>query len=134
MSPPEPPMSIYGTLPRNVGNLIRVQNSPLSSHYATFRKEKLGPRVSLKLMQMMNKDKDNAQDDTMSIISGLTESSGFASRDKRLEDNYRQGVSFSRLPAKREEADYGHLKEPDPRHEVEKACDPMVETCLCMPN
>ena len=125
MSPPEPPVSIYGTLPRNAGNLIRVQKSPLSSHYATFRKEKLGPRVSLKLMQMMNKDKDDAQD-TMSIISGFTESSG----DRRLEDRFQQGVSFYRLPAKREETDYGHLAEQDPQPAVEKASDPMVETCF----
>jgi len=131
MSPPEPPLSIYGTLPRNAGNLIRVRNSPLSSHYATFRKERLGPRVSLKLMQMMNKDKDDAQD-TMSIISGFTENSGFASRDKILEDQFHQGISFGRLPSKREEADFGHLQEPDLRPEAEKAGDPMVETCLCM--
>jgi len=98
MSPPEPPLSIYGTLPRNGNKMIRVQNSPLSSHYATFRKEKLGPRVSLKLMQMMNKDKDDAQD-TISIISGFTESSG----DRHLEDRFQQGISFYRLPPKREE-------------------------------
>jgi len=120
MSPPEPPLSIYGTLPRNAKKLIRVNNSPLSSHYATFRKEKLGPRVSLKLMQMMNKDKDDAQD-TMSIISGFTESSG----DRRLEDRFQQGVSFYRLPAKREEVDYGQMQEQDPQPEAEKAADPM---------
>ena len=125
MSPPEPPLSIYGTLPRNAKKWIRVNNSPLSSHYATFRKEKLGPRVSLKLMQMMNKDKDDAQD-TMSIISGFTESSG----DRRLEDRFQQGVSFYRLPAKREEVDYGQMQEQDPQPEAEKAADPMVETCF----
>ena len=123
MSPPEPPLSIYGTLPRNGNKMIRAQNSPLSSHYATFRKEKLGPRVSLKLMQMMNKEKDGAQD-TISIISGFTESSG----DRRLEDPFQQGVSFYRLPPKREEVDYGHLKEVKAGPGVEKSSDPMVET------
>lgn len=97
--------------------MIRVQNSPLSSHYATFRKEKLGPRVSLKLMQMMNKDKDDAQD-TISIISGFTESSG----DRHLEDRFQQGISFYRLPPKREE----DRKEED--HQLD-GDDPMVETC-----
>ena len=123
MSPPEPPMSIYGTLPRNTNKMIRVHNSPISSHYATFRKEKLGPRVSLKLMQMMNKDKDDAQD-TMSIISGFTESSG----DRRLEERMQQGVSFYHLPMKQDEVDYGHLKEQDSKTDVEKAPNMMVET------
>jgi len=124
MSPPEPPMSIYGTLPRNTNKMIRVHNSPISSHYATFRKEKLGPRVSLKLMQMMNKDKDDAQD-TMSIISGFTESSG----DRRLEERMQQGVSFYHLPMKQDEVDYGRLKEQDSKTDVEKAPNMMVETC-----
>lgn len=62
----------------------------------------------------------------MSIISGFTESSG----DRRLEDRFQQGVSFYRLPAKREEADYGHLAEQDPQSAAEKASDPMVETCF----
>ena len=62
MTPPEPPMSIYGTLPRKTGqNLLRVprNGSPLGSHYATFWKERLGPRVSLKLLQQkMAGDRD----------------------------------------------------------------------------
>ena len=68
-------------------------NSPaLSSHYATFRKEKLGPRTSLKLMAMM-KEGARREEDTRSIISGFTEGSG-----SRGEERLRQGVSFNRLP------------------------------------
>ena len=78
MSPSEPPVSIYGTLPRSVGKMVAAPlgNSPaLSSHYATFRKEKLGPRTSLKLMAMM-KEGARREEDTRSIISGFTEGSG----------------------------------------------------------
>ena len=93
MSPSEPPVSIYGTLPRSVGKIVRapLDNSPLSSHYATFRKEKLGPRTSLKLMAMM-KEGANKAEDTRSIISGFTEGSS------KGEERMRQGVSFNRLP------------------------------------
>ena len=80
MAPPEPPRSIYGTLPRNLGALVHdtSENSiPISAHYATFRRDKLGPKASLKLMQMMKPDKDEAPD-TMSIISDFTENSGGA--------------------------------------------------------
>ena len=78
MAPPEPPRSIYGTLPRNVGKVVHntsENSNPISTHYATFRRERLGPKVSLKLMQMMKADREEAQD-TMSIISGFTENSG----------------------------------------------------------
>ena len=94
MSPSEPPVSIYGTLPRSVGKIIRapIDNSPLSSHYATFRKEKLGPRTSLKLMAMMKEGANNKAEDTRSIISGFTEGSS------KGEERMRQGVSFNRLP------------------------------------
>ena len=95
MSPSEPPVSIYGTLPRSVGKMVvaPLGNSPaLSSHYATFRKEKLGPRTSLKLMAMM-KEGARREEDTRSIISGFTEGSG-----SRGEERLRQGVSFNRLP------------------------------------
>ena len=95
MSPSEPPVSIYGTLPRSVGKMVAAPlgNSPaLSSHYATFRKEKLGPRTSLKLMAMM-KEGARREEDTRSIISGFTEGSG-----SRGEERLRQGVSFNRLP------------------------------------
>ena len=82
MAPPEPPRSIYGTLPRNLGNVVHgpsESSNPVSTHYATFRRERLGPKVSLKLMQMMKADKEEAQD-TMSIMSGFTES-GSGTRD-----------------------------------------------------
>ena len=82
MAPPEPPRSIYGTLPRTAGNLVRASSDnslPLSSHYATFRKEKLGPKVSLKLKQML---KDGGHDDKVSIMSG-TESSGAGSKNRK---------------------------------------------------
>ena len=95
MSPSEPQVSIYGTLPRSVGKMVAAPlgNSPaLSSHYATFRKEKLGPRTSLKLMAMM-KEGARREEDTRSIISGFTEGSG-----SRGEERLRQGVSFNRLP------------------------------------
>ena len=94
MSPSEPPVSIYGTLPRSVGKIVRapLDNSPLSSHYATFRKEKLGPRTSLKLMAMMKEGANNKAEDTRSIISGFTEGSS------KGEERMRQGVSFNRLP------------------------------------
>ena len=94
MSPSEPPVSIYGTLPRSVGKIVRapIDNSPLSSHYATFRKEKLGPRTSLKLMAMMKEGANNKAEDTRSIISGFTEGSS------KGEERMRQGVSFNRLP------------------------------------
>jgi len=78
MAPPEPPRSIYGTLPRSAGNMVHAiseSSLPVSSHYATYRREKLGPKVSLKLKQMMKNDKVESQD-TMSIMSGFTESSG----------------------------------------------------------
>ena len=78
MAPPEPPRSIYGTLPRNLGAVVHdtSENSiPISAHYATFRRDKLGPKASLKLMQMMKADKEEAPD-TMSIISDFTENSG----------------------------------------------------------
>ena len=93
MSPSEPPVSIYGTLPRSVGKIVRapLDTSPLSSHYATFRKEKLGPRTSLKLMAMMKEGATKAED-TRSIISGFTEGSS------KGEERMRQGVSFNRLP------------------------------------
>ena len=84
MAPPEPPRSIYGTLPRGArmrgrppgsGSDISAPVSSSVAQYATFRRghEKLGPKVSLKLKQMM-KSAENG--DTQSIISGLTESSG----------------------------------------------------------
>ena len=94
MSPSEPPVSIYGTLPRSVGKMVApLGNSPaLSSHYATFRKEKLGPRTSLKLMAMM-KEGARREEDTRSIISGFTEGSG-----SKGEERMRQGVSFNRMP------------------------------------
>ena len=94
MSPSEPPVSIYGTLPRSVGKIVRapIDNSPLSSHYATFRKEKLGPRTSLKLMAMMKEGGSKAED-TRSIISGFTE--GSSKGEERMRQ---QGVSFNRLP------------------------------------
>ena len=78
MAPPEPPRSIYGTLPRNLGAVVHdtSENSiPISAHYATFRRDKLGPKASLKLMQMMKADNEEAPD-TMSIISDFTENSG----------------------------------------------------------
>ena len=80
MAPPEPPRSIYGTLPRNLGAVVHdtSENSiPISAHYATFRRERLGPKASLKLMQMMKADNEEAPD-TMSIISDFTENSGVA--------------------------------------------------------
>ena len=88
MSPSEPPVSIYGTMPRGGPKLSRVHrtDSPLSSHYATFRKEKLGPRVSLKLMQMMA---EGREEDTRSILS--------------LEQG-QQGVSFNRMAIPAREA------------------------------
>lgn len=82
-----------------------LDTSPLSSHYATFRKEKLGPRVSLKMMQML---KEGQADDTRSIISGFTD--GSLKGDAGL----RQGVSFNRLPVRVEahhEVDW--IEEPD---------------------
>ena len=88
MSPSEPPVSIYGTLPRGAKPVARTSDSPLSTHYATFRKERLGPRVSLKMMQMMGEGGTKA-DDTRSIISGFTEGSG---------EQVRQGISFNRVP------------------------------------
>ena len=78
MAPPEPPRSIYGTLPRNLGAVLHdtSENSiPISAHYATFRRERRGPKASLKLMQMMKADNGEAPD-TMSIISDFTENSG----------------------------------------------------------
>jgi len=109
MTPPEPPMSVYGTLPRKAKNLIRVKdNSPLHSHYATFRKEKLGPRVSLKsLQQKMAGERDP---DTISIISGKTENSDF-----------NQGVSFNRLPPRREGPE--NSKKPEDDTEPESSSD-----------
>ena len=80
MAPPEPPRSIYGTLPRNLGAVVHEtteRSIPISAHYATFRRERLGPKASLKLMQMMKADKEEAPD-TMSIISDFTENSGGA--------------------------------------------------------
>ena len=80
MAPPEPPRSIYGTLPRNLGTVVHETTEssiPISAHYATFRRDKLGPKASLKLMQMMKADKEEAPD-TMSIISDFTENSGGA--------------------------------------------------------
>ena len=77
MAPPEPPRSIYGTLPRKLGNVVHdttESSIPISTHYATFRRERLGPKVSLKLMQMMKADREEAQD-TVSIMSGFTENS-----------------------------------------------------------
>ena len=78
MAPPEPPRSIYGTLPRNLGAVVHdtSENSiPISAHYATFRRDRRGPKASLKLMQMMKADNGEAPD-TMSIISDFTENSG----------------------------------------------------------
>ena len=60
MAPPEPPRSIYGTLPRGArlrgrpqgpGSDISLPVSSSVAQYATFRRghEKLGPKVSLKL-------------------------------------------------------------------------------------
>ena len=101
MSPSEPPVSIYGTLPRSLGNKIvraPLDNSPLSSHYATFRnKEKLGPRTSLKLMAMMKEGGSNKAEDTRSIISGFTEGSS-KSKGEGERMRHQQGVSFNRLP------------------------------------
>ena len=76
MAPPDPPRSIYGTLPRSTGDLVASEAS-LPAHYATFRRERLGPKVSLKLKQMM---KTEEAQDTMSIMSGFTES-GSGTRD-----------------------------------------------------
>jgi len=56
--------------------------------------------------------------DTISIISGFTESSG----DRHLEDRFQQGVSFYRLPPKREEDAYGEAHD---QLDGEKASDAM---------
>ena len=110
MSPSEPPVSIYGTLPRSIGNKIvraPLDNSPLSSHYATFRKEKLGPRTSLKLMAMMKEGGSKAED-TRSIISGFTE--GSSKGEERMRQ---QGVSFNRLPMSPRSQDVEQEQEQD---------------------
>ena len=102
MAPPEPPRSIYGTLPRSLGNVVRgpsESSNPVSTHYATFRRERLGPKVSLKLMQMMKADKEEAQD-TMSIMSGFTENSGAGAgvvrTRKAITETFYQQVSASK--------------------------------------
>ena len=73
LSPAEPPVSLYGTLPRG-GLRVRGALQPANPHYATLGKEKLQRgRASIKLMQnLMNNDKA----DTQSILSGRTNTSG----------------------------------------------------------
>ena len=108
MAPPEPPRSIYGTLPRGArlrgrpqgpGSDISLPVSSSVAQYATFRRghEKLGPKVSLKLKQMM---KSAETGDTESIISGLTESSGSGSRKQSPEQGelFYQRVSAGPKP------------------------------------
>ena len=111
MAPPEPPRSIYGTLPRNLGNVVHgpsESSNPVSTHYATFRRERLGPKVSLKLMQMMKADKEEAQD-TMSIMSGFTENSGAGAgvvrTRKAITETFYQQVSASKEKHKEQEED-----------------------------
>ena len=93
MAPPDPPRSIYGTLPRSTGGLGHaVSENSLPAHYATFRRERLGPKVSLKLKQMMKTDKDEAQD-TMSIMSGFTDpGSGTRGSNRHLAEVFYQRV------------------------------------------
>ena len=108
MAPPEPPRSVYGTLPRGArlrgrpqgpGSDISLPVSSSVAQYATFRRghEKLGPKVSLKLKQMM---KSAETGDTESIISGLTESSGSGSRKQSPEQGelFYQRVSAGLKP------------------------------------
>ena len=78
MAPPEPPLSIYGTLPRGRGRQRSgpqragsEASLPVTSHYATTRprpRERLGPRVSGRLRQMLEEGQHQAED-TVSIMS-----------------------------------------------------------------
>ena len=56
------------------------------------------PKVSLKLMQMMKADREEAQD-TMSIISGFTENSGpgVVRPRKAVDESLYKQVSLNRL-------------------------------------
>ena len=131
MAPPEPPRSIYGTLPRSTGNMLRgVSESslPVSSHYATFRRERLGPKVSLKLKQMMMNDKQESQD-TMSIMSGATESSGTGPKDRQIlsEALYHRPVTSTSDEA-------GEVVRADTGNEIitEKVAVERVYCCTCL--
>ena len=77
LSPAEPPLPLYGTLPRS-GARVRGALQPTNPHYATLGKEKLQRgRASIKLMQnLMNSDKADCGADTQSILSGRTNTSG----------------------------------------------------------
>ena len=135
MAPPEPPRSIYGTLPRSTtGNMVggvSESSLPVSSHYATFRRERLGPKVSLKLKQMMMNDKHEHAQDTMSIMSGVTESSGTGPKErKQLSEVLYHHVVGAAVTTE----DTSQVVRADTGNEIitEKVSDERVYCCTCL--